>query len=415
MNRSIEPKRRLVVFFPYSMGDTFFSGGVPKVFIAGLADAITSTWDTNVIVPLDNAGLVAYLMHQYPEVTVHQIDFAVPSRFKDSDRFWERLAAIIKRTVRYFSTKRNVQRALQSLNPSLVHFQTISSFPYLRYGKKLGAKVILHVHVYRIAKPKLLLLVLRKVCRKYVDLLLTPTEGIQRLFEGNVETRVIKNPVIRISLGEQGFSELAAKEEMTSCLPEGTSVDQYTHFVYLGRISLVKQIHYFIEAIALLAPPIRENMHFWVIGKPNIAGDISYYEALVNKANNIGVSNQITFLGYKENIYEYLAHMDIGVLLSESEATPMSGIEYMFSGLPVLAFDNPGLCELVRNGVSGFLVRDGDVSKLAELVEFCVQNPELLKTMGIAAKEQVKKEYSIKKYVQQLLALYDEVTLKEGK
>jgi len=339
-------------------------------------------------------------------VIIHAVDFAVPSRFKDSDSFLGRLQAVTKRTIKHISTINNVKRVFCDLKPTLVHFQTVSSFPYLSYAKTIKAVIILHAHVYSIVRPKILLYMLRIIFRRYVDFLITPTRSIKDLFTEYVNTQVIGNPILDMS----SKLESESKDIERDLRMFGYKSLNCVNFVFAGRICKVKQIHFFIQAIGLLEASLRKKIRFWIIGKPYANLDIAYQSSLKDMVDRLDIKHEVIFLGYKENIDKYLNKMDVGVLLSESEAIPMAGIEYMNHSLPVVVFNNPGLCELVKNNDPGFLIENGDVSRLADVIKFCINNPNLIKKMGKNAKKQAKDEYDTKTYVRKLLDLYDSAT-----
>jgi len=390
-------KERLVLFFPYSMGKDFLSGGVTKILIANLQKKITLKWEVHLIIPLDNEGLVKYIERYCPNVEIHQIDFTFPCRFKDEKYFWERIKLIYKNGIKCINSSKNVKKILYSLRPKIVHFQTVASFIYLKYAKKLGAKVILHAHVYRIADNKILLKIILYHCKKNVDLILTPTKDIKKLFQNKINTRVIKNPIVETYNTKNNIinKRYKAKENyLFNAVNDCKSGNKCVNFVFVGRINRVKQIHCFLEAMVKLDKMIIEKIRLWIIGKPNNEVDKLYKDS---------------FIGYVDNVGDYLKMMNVGILLSKSEALPMAGIEYMINGLPIIAFNNPGLCELIIDKYSGFLIKDDNINELVKIIEFCILNPKELNKMGNNAKELARKEYNINKYTETLLEIYDKL------
>ena len=181
------------------------------------------------------------------------------------------------------------------------------------------------------------------------------------------------------------------------------------NFVFVGRINRVKQIHYFLEAIVKLDKKMIEKIILWIIGKPNNEVDRLYKNELENYVGRYRLQNVVKFIGYVENVGDYLKTMNVGVLLSKSEALPMAGIEYMINGLPVIAFNNPGLRELIIDKYSGFLIKDNNLNELVKIIEFCILNPKELNKMGNNAKELARKEYNINKYTETLSDVYDKL------
>jgi len=405
-------KESLVLFFPYSMGKDFLSGGVTKILIANLQKKITLKWEVHLIVPLDNEGLVKYIERYCPNVEIHQIDFTFPCRFKDEKYFWERIKLIYKNGIKCINSSKNVKKILYSLRPKIVHFQTVASFVYLKYAKKLGAKVILHAHVYRIADNKILLKIILYHCKKNVDLILTPTKDIKKLFQNKISTQVIKNPIVETYKTKNNIINKRYKSKenyLFNTVNNYKSGNKCVNFVFVGRINRVKQIHYFLEAMVKLDKMMIKKIMLWIIGKPNNEVDKLYKDELENYVDRYRLQNVVSFIGYVDNVGDYLKTMNVGILLSKSEALPMAGIEYMINRLPVIAFNNPGLRELIIDKYSGFLVKNNNLNELAKIIEFCVLNPDELNKMGNNARRLAKKEYNINKYTETLLEIYDKL------
>jgi colanic acid/amylovoran biosynthesis glycosyltransferase len=84
-------------------------------------------------------------------------------------------------------------------------------------------------------------------------------------------------------------------------------------------------------------------------------------------------------------------------------------MEALAQGLPVLSTQHSGIPELVRDGESGFLVREGDVDALAERLEFFLAHPEIWSKMGRAGREHAEKYYNIDTLNNRLVVLYQEL------
>ncbi len=89
-------------------------------------------------------------------------------------------------------------------------------------------------------------------------------------------------------------------------------------------------------------------------------------------------------LGYRPDIAAVLAASDLFVLPSLSEALPMSVIEAMLTGLPVIASDIPGPREQVVPGETGLLVPPGQAAPLADASRRLAADPALRARMGAA-------------------------------
>ena len=102
----------------------------------------------------------------------------------------------------------------------------------------------------------------------------------------------------------------------------------------------------------------------------------------------------------------YLFAFDIGVLCSLSEGFSNAILEYMASGLPVVATAVGGNGEQVQDGVTGFLVPAGDSQALAEPISALVRDPGQRKQFGIIAHKYCRDHYSIEAMISRLQQYY---------
>jgi len=112
--------------------------------------------------------------------------------------------------------------------------------------------------------------------------------------------------------------------------------------------------------------------------------------------------NNILFLGYKENVKDYLQKASALLMCSQNEAQGRVTIEAMFYGCPVLGYKSGGTQEIVQDGVNGFLFSDMDeaVNKLTYIVE----NENQQVTLN--AIDYVKENFSEELYGQKILSIY---------
>jgi glycosyltransferase involved in cell wall biosynthesis len=99
----------------------------------------------------------------------------------------------------------------------------------------------------------------------------------------------------------------------------------------------------------------------------------------------------VLLLGPVDRLDEQMSQASMYVLSSRFEGLPMVMIEAMSLGLPVVSFDCPtGPREVIENGRSGVLVRDGDVDALAEAMLAMVEDPEHRRRLGAGAAARAK-------------------------
>lgn len=136
--------------------------------------------------------------------------------------------------------------------------------------------------------------------------------------------------------------------------------------VSVGRLVPIKAYEILLTAFKLLHDKCK-NVALFIIG------DGPEMDNLVSIANKLNITNKVCFLGQRDDIADILRQADIFALSSLSEGLSCSIIEAMASGLPIIATNVGGNCELVHSKVNGFLVPEGDAqefsNKLLELVQ----------------------------------------------
>ena len=126
-------------------------------------------------------------------------------------------------------------------------------------------------------------------------------------------------------------------------------------------------------------------------------------------ARQLGVEQKVRFLGERSDVESVLRNADIGVLASNWEGLPISIIEYMRAGLPVVASSVGGVPELVEDGVNGFLVARGDVDMLAQKIEVLANSGPLRGKLGSAGRTLFETKFSDRRMVEQIIRLYEEI------
>ena len=100
----------------------------------------------------------------------------------------------------------------------------------------------------------------------------------------------------------------------------------------------------------------------------------------------LGLKQRVKCLPLFGNMPLFYKAIDIFVLPSIFDTFPLSTLEAMASGLPVIVSNNTGSSEIVKDGRNGFIWKIGDLDKLAELIEYLAQNDKLRKDMGFNAR-----------------------------
>jgi glycosyltransferase involved in cell wall biosynthesis len=137
-----------------------------------------------------------------------------------------------------------------------------------------------------------------------------------------------------------------------------------------------------------------------------LVGDGPDREQLERRAHELGVARDTLFLGYQENVAQFYAAFDALVLPSGNEGTPVSAIEALAAGRPVVATRVGGVPDVVREGEDGFLVEAGATEELADRLARLARDPELRRRMGQEGRKRVVPRYAVDRLVDDVDRLY---------
>jgi glycosyltransferase involved in cell wall biosynthesis len=135
-------------------------------------------------------------------------------------------------------------------------------------------------------------------------------------------------------------------------------------------------------------------------------GDGPDRPAVERRAHELGVMRDTLFLGYQEEVAPYYAAFDAMILPSINEGTPVSAIEALAAGRPVVATRVGGVPDVVREGEDGFLVDPGDVDALADRLARLAADPKLRERLGAAGRARVIPRYSVERLIDDVDRLY---------
>ncbi len=129
-------------------------------------------------------------------------------------------------------------------------------------------------------------------------------------------------------------------------------------------------------------------------------------EILVREMN---LESRIEFMGQRQDVPEILQKAAGFILISNSEGLPLSILEAMRAGLPILASSVGGVPEAVEDGINGFLVPKGDVNTLRQRFLALVTDPGLRINMGNASRKRFENKFQLSIMVDQTLYVYNQV------
>lgn len=179
----------------------------------------------------------------------------------------------------------------------------------------------------------------------------------------------------------------------------------------IGRIVPIKNHEMFLEVAAIVKEKTNVNVRFAVIG------DGESRPLVEKKAQELGLSysyfitnpgkqTDVVVTSWETEIDQALAGLDIVLLTSHNEGTPVSLIEAQAAGKPVVSTNVGGVEDAVLHGETGYITGVGDVNTFAAYVIELIEDPSLREQMGYKGHEYIVKNYSRQRLVNDMKNLY---------
>jgi glycosyltransferase involved in cell wall biosynthesis len=137
-----------------------------------------------------------------------------------------------------------------------------------------------------------------------------------------------------------------------------------------------------------------------------IAGDGERRAELEAMAATDGLRGRVHFLGWRADLPRIYADLDVVVLCSRNEGSPVALIEAMAAGRPVVATRVGGVPDVVIDGESGLLVPEDDAPALAQAIARVLDDRELARRLGAAGRQRVVERFGAERLVRDIDALY---------
>jgi sugar transferase (PEP-CTERM/EpsH1 system associated) len=168
----------------------------------------------------------------------------------------------------------------------------------------------------------------------------------------------------------------------------------------VGRLDPVKNYPMLLRAFARLVCEAACNAHLVMVGEGPCRDELEQLAA------ELGIADQVTFLGRQYRVFEILPLLDAFVLSSITEGTSVALLEAQACGVPAVVTDVGGNGFIVRQAVNGFLCKVDDDAVMAASLECLHKNNHLVHRMGFAARTRVLDKFDLNAMVRQHENLY---------
>lgn len=190
--------------------------------------------------------------------------------------------------------------------------------------------------------------------------------------------------------------------------PDRDSIRQKFHIkddeillLLVSRLTQEKNVEFLFDSVIRILKS-NTSAKFLVSGSGNLLPKLKTMAADSNLEGKIIFEGNVP----KENLKNYYAAGDIFVYASKSETQGMIITEAMYSGLPIVAVDAPGVCDLVQNNINGFLVEENE-EKFAGAVQKLINNKELRDSFAVSSRIIARENFTDKICASKMLAVYE--------
>jgi glycosyltransferase involved in cell wall biosynthesis len=173
----------------------------------------------------------------------------------------------------------------------------------------------------------------------------------------------------------------------------------------VGRMVQVKNHKLLIEALFRVRQTVND-VHLAIIGE----GDMR--ESLAAYAADLGMSEYVSLVKETQKIDYFYGAIDIFCLSSDSEGMPLTLLEALASGVPVVSTEVGGIPEVIESGRTGYLVPKGSAEFLAKRIVELLQDPQKAAELALAGRKMVHERFPAEKMIRATEAVYEEALAK---
>lgn len=277
-----------------------------------------------------------------------------------------------------------------------------------RKARKSGAKVIYTAHGFHFYKgaPLLNWLIyypIEKLCARWTDVLITINKEDYALASKKMPAKRVEYvPGVGVDL--EKFSCAQISDEEKEELKRNIGVPQGAKLILsVGELNSNKNHSVIISALARIED---ENVHYCIAGTGKLE------ESLKKQADNLGIGNRIHLLGYRTDIAELMQIADIFCFPSHREGLPLSVMEAMASGLPVVCSDVRGNNDLIADGEGRYLCKPKDDDMFAKTVSELISDRQRCSCISKVNRERIE-SFSSKVVIRTMMKIYQDVECEE--
>lgn len=312
----------------------------------------------------------------------------------------ERKESCFARIGRHVQHVRKLRDCIRLYQARVVHIHTCSGFSFFRSAidawaaRREGCRVVLHIHGAGFDR---FCAEASGLSRWIIRQILERTDAVIALSRGWAETLRGAAPRANVAVVENAVPDVPSRQ--------APNASPTCHFLLLARMDTWKGVDDLLAACTILKG-LQTDFHVTLAGPPG-EGDSAV--ALVDRIASSKLENRVRFVGpvhgaVKETLWR---QTDVLVQPSHQEGMPMSMLEALMRGIPVVATRVGAIPEVITAGREGWLVRPRAVDELAAAMLKMVTDLQGRRTMGMAARELAQQRFSLARFERDITSLYN--------
>lgn len=313
-----------------------------------------------------------------------------------------------------FTVVPKIRKICRRIKADIVHTHTIRCQLMGALAiRGLGIPFLVHIHSPAIEECERTLknrwnAFLESRLHKWTNCYVTVADSLQAHLR---KKGVPDNKIVTLHNAIDVASVIESSKGMTPQIHEQLNLSH--HYKLIGMVALFryrKGAEDLLQAVKLLGKgpvPYRVIM----IGEgEQLSGDGTYLDLLKKKTEELQINHRVIYVGFKENVRQWMAGLDIFVLPSRfGEGLPMAVLESMALNVPVIATPVEGTAEVLTEGITGLLPPSDNPEALAEALQELLNNPDIGKQLASEAFRVVRERHDAPVHSKKMADIYDEL------
>lgn len=239
-------------------------------------------------------------------------------------------------------SRKELRRVIKTYKPDIIHAHDMKSSFYSAISQS-NIKIISHIHNsdFKARKFSIKSLLYKYASKKIKRIIWVSTSCLETYYFSNYikqKSCVLKNVINKDELYEKAKNDAREYD---------------FDIVYIGRLANPKNP---LRLVEILSKVIKSNDSI----KVGIVGSGDLEEATRAKAEEYGLNDNISFLGFCSNPYKILSSAKLMIMTSDREGLPMVALEAMAFGIPIVSTPTDGMNEIIVNSYNGYLCNEDD-------------------------------------------------------